>query len=247
MKSVFLMSLLVVSTVFSSFFNTGFRLQVVYTHVSTCFHQLHVGRILQNSTSPDSQKSFRNCSDFYFWLSHQFCIFLQTSLASQASASTRLLCFGGWMRVFVKWQGGQTRPSHDTSSFGGCTTTRKKNGKANVMHLKHLCIIMLHIKIPNGSRSSAGSKTQLSIEACPFFFTTDKKAQTKKKTDLCSEKCWEQLNFLAVQPHAAAANHVFQWSLMNIKTANYMTLTSHISSCLLIPLCLDQVRASLCS
>lgn len=30
-------------------FHTGFRLQVVYTHVSTCFHPHHVGRILQTA------------------------------------------------------------------------------------------------------------------------------------------------------------------------------------------------------
>lgn len=61
----------------------------------------------------------------------------------------------------------------------------------------------------------------LSIFCCCNFHHRQK-AQKKKSRPL-QRKTLRAAQFSGGPLHAAAANHVFQWSLMNIKTANYTT------------------------
>lgn len=83
----------------------------------------------------------------------------------------------------------------------------------------------------------------LSIFCCCNFHPRPK-AQTKQIRPL-QRKMLRAAQFSGSPPHTAAANHVLQWSLMNIKTANYTTWHHTSAPVHVNSLGLDQVRASL--
>lgn len=146
MKSIFFMSLLesVYSTVISSFFNTGFRLQVVYTHVSTCFHQHHVGRI---TWLTEVVRKLLGClflaksPVLHFFCRHHWLL----------RHPLQYVCFASEVGCECLWSDRGVRHAHLMTrvvleGVPPPEKKKKKNGKGNVMHLKNLWVIMLHMK-----------------------------------------------------------------------------------------------------
>lgn len=75
-------------------FHPGF-LDHKWSYMSTCFQLTPCWQNLSNNISPDTLKSFGNCSALYFGVSYAFRGFLPALPASQAAALTCSNCVGG--------------------------------------------------------------------------------------------------------------------------------------------------------